>query len=70
LLDHIERATGLPWQVAIARQRTFSEYVLYGIYLRSVVGYAASRHAPSTVALVKEPWDYDLSVSCELKRIF
>jgi Family of unknown function (DUF6492) len=70
LLDHVERAAGLPWQVAIARQRTFSEYILYGIYLRSVVGYAASRHAPSTVALVREPWDYDLSAAGELKRFF
>lgn len=70
LLDHIERATNLPWQVAIARQKTFSEYILYGIYIRQVLGYPASLHAPSTVPLVKEPWDYDLETSEGLRQFF
>ena len=67
---HIERATGLPWQIAIARQRTFSEYILYGCYIRDVVGYGASHHAPSTRALVKQPWDHDLSTQAGLKAYF
>jgi hypothetical protein len=67
---HIERATGLPWQIAIARQRTFSEYVLYGIYVRQVIGYAESCHAASTRALVKQPWDYDLSTGAGLQTYF
>ncbi len=66
----IERTTGLPWQIAIARQRTFSEYILYGIYIRQVLGYDASHHAPSTRALVKQPWDYDLSSQAGLKAYF
>jgi Family of unknown function (DUF6492) len=70
LQSHIERATGLPWQIAIARQRTFSEYVLYGCYLRDIVGYRASHHAPSTRALVKQPWDHDLSTQAGLKTYF
>jgi Family of unknown function (DUF6492) len=70
LLDHIERTTGLPWQVAIAQQRTFSEYILYGIYLRHVLGYDASLHAPSTRAIVKLPWDHDLSTPTGIKAFF
>ena len=70
LLNHVEHSTRLPWQVAIARQRTFSEYILYGIYVRTVLGYAASRHAPSTKALVKEPWDYNLIHPNEQQRFF
>ncbi len=70
LHNHIERATGLPWQIAIARQRTFSEYILYGCYLRDVVGYGASHHAPSSRALVKQPWDHDLSTQAGLKTYF
>jgi Family of unknown function (DUF6492) len=70
LHTHIERATGLPWQIAIARQRTFSEYILYGCYIRDVVGYDASHHAPSTRALVKQPWDHDLSTQVGMKAYF
>ncbi len=64
---HIEQATGLPWQIAVARQRTFSEYILYGIFVRQVLGYPASHHAPSTRALVKQPWDHDLTTNAGLK---
>ncbi len=67
---HIETATGLPWQIAIARQRTFSEYILYGIFVREVLGYDASQHAPSTRSLVKQPWDHDLSTQSGLKAYF
>jgi Family of unknown function (DUF6492) len=70
LQAHVERITGVPWQIAIARQRTFSEYILYGIYVRAVVGYAKSHHAPSTRALVKQPWDYDLSTQAGLQIYF
>ena len=70
LLDRIEHTTAMPWQVAIARQRTFSEYILYGVYIREVLGYPASRHAPSTRALVKQPWDYQLSMPTEMERFF
>ncbi len=70
LHDHIEAATGLPWQIAIARNRTFSEYILYGVFLREVVGYENSHHAPSTRSLVKQPWDHDLSTQAGLKAYF
>ncbi len=64
---HVEKVTGLPWQIAIARQRTFSEYILYGIFVREVLGYEASDHAPSTRALVKQPWEHDLTTTDALK---
>lgn len=64
---HVEKTTGLPWQIAIARQRTFSEYILYGIFVRRVLGYDASHHSPSTRALVKQPWDHDLTTAEGLK---
>jgi Family of unknown function (DUF6492) len=67
---HIEAATGLPWQIAIARHRTFSEYVLYGVFLRDVIGYDNSFHAPSTRSLVKQPWDHDLSTQAGMKSYF
>ena len=60
LQAQIEAVTGLPWQVAIGRKPTFSEYILYGVYIRQVVGYTASRHAPTARPLIKQPWDYDM----------
>ena len=70
LQAHIEKSTGLPWQIAIARQRTFSEYILYGVFLRQLTGYANSHHAPSTRSLVKQPWDHDLSTQAGLEIYF
>jgi Family of unknown function (DUF6492) len=60
LQAHIERTTGLPWQIAIGRKPTFSEYITYGVYLRQVLGYAASHHAPTVRPLIKQPWTYDM----------
>jgi Family of unknown function (DUF6492) len=70
LQAHIETATGLPWQVAIGRKPTFSEYILYGVYIRAVVGYAASRHAPTARPLIKQPWAYDLRSDAGRKAYF
>jgi len=61
LQARIEASTGLPWQVAIARKTTFSEYITYGVYLREVLGYEGSRHRPTDRALVKQPWTFDLT---------
>jgi hypothetical protein len=68
LLQRVEMATRLPWQVAIGRCRTFSEYILYGVYVREVLGYEESQHAPTTLALVRQPWHHDLSTSDGLRR--
>jgi hypothetical protein len=68
LQQHVENITNKPWQIAIGQQRTFSEYILYGVFVREVLGYEHSRHAPSTLALVRQPWDHDLSTSDGLRR--
>jgi hypothetical protein len=60
LQAHVEAVTGMPWQVAIGRNATFSEYILYGVYIRQVLGYPASHHQPTARPLIKQPWDYDL----------
>ena len=70
LIERIEATTGLPWQVAIARLRTFSEYITYGVYIREVIGYDISLHAPSQRPLVKQPWDYTLTEAHEMARFF
>lgn len=54
--EHISRVHGLPWQIVLARCPTFSEYMLYGTFVREVLGYDASPHAPSDRPLVKANW--------------
>jgi Family of unknown function (DUF6492) len=54
--QRIESTTGLSWQVALARTLNFSEYMLYGTFVREVLGYSRVDHAPSTVPLVKGAW--------------
>jgi hypothetical protein len=54
--QRIEKSTGTHWQLALARTATFSEYMLYGIFVRELLGYGATNHAPSDVPLVKGLW--------------
>lgn len=61
MLARIEASHGLPWQIAVGRKRTFSEYVLYGTFVRCVLGYEQSGHIPSVRPLVRQPWDRDFS---------
>jgi len=57
----IESSTGMNWQVALARTLSFSEYMIYGVFVREVLGYDAVDHAPSTVPLVKGLWGAGLT---------
>jgi hypothetical protein len=54
--QRIEATTGLSWQIALARTINFSEYMIYGTFVREVLGYSLVDHAPSTVPLVKGAW--------------
>lgn len=67
LQAHLERENGVPWQVAIGRQITFSEYILYGVFVREVLGYPASDHVASRRPLVRQPWQHDLGHEAGLR---
>lgn len=56
----IEHVTGVDWRAALMRRHTFSEYVLYGAFVRGVLGYPAAGHHPSDAPLVKASWGRDL----------
>jgi hypothetical protein len=68
--ERIEHGTGLNWQVALARTLSFSEYMIYGVFVREILGYDAVDHAPSTVPLVKPSWGLSLSSHSELAAFF
>jgi hypothetical protein len=68
--QRIEFSTGMNWQVALARTLSFSEYMIYGVFVREVLGYNAVDHAPSTVPLVKPSWGIALTTDSALDAFF
>lgn len=63
MLHHVEKTQNKPWQIVLARQLTFSEYTLYGAYIRGRLGYENSMHVPSSLPLVRQPWSHDFGSS-------
>lgn len=68
--ERIETCNGMHWQVALARTTSFSEYMLYGTYVREILEYRGSDHAPSAVPLVKASWGTPLIGEDVLRRFF
>jgi hypothetical protein len=66
----IEWSTGINWQVALARSISFSEYMIYGTFVREALGYEETDHAPSAVPLVKPSWDIPLTSDSEIEAFF
>ena len=66
----IESCIGINWQIALARTSTFSEYMIYGIFVREVLGYDQVDHAPSSVPLVKHSWGVNLSTASAIDAFF
>jgi Family of unknown function (DUF6492) len=66
----IEENTAMNWQVALARISNFSEYMIYGTFVREVIGYDAVDHAPSTSSLVKPSWGKTLKKDSEIDAFF
>lgn len=51
------------WDAVLVRERALSEYILYGIFVEHVRGFAAAGHEPSSRSLVHAGWHYDLTTS-------
>ncbi|WP_120716549.1 DUF6492 family protein [Tsuneonella amylolytica] len=70
LTDRIAATTGLPWQIALGRRRTFSEYMLYGIWVRCGAGFLESGHFADPRPLVHTNWDRTLASDDDFERFF
>ena len=68
--QRIETNTGMHWQIALARTLNFSEYMIYGIFVREVMGYEEVDHAPSAVPLVKPSWGTALKTDLAIDAFF
>lgn len=56
MMERIEAATGRPWLEAIAANRQFSEYMLYGYYVERVLGLTEAGHWADPTELCKVYW--------------
>lgn len=70
MLEVIQQRAGRDWRRVLLRLPTLSEYVLYGVYVRALIGYPESKQRPSTVPLVKGSWGEDLSDTRAIERFF
>jgi Family of unknown function (DUF6492) len=68
--ERIESVQKMPWQRALAKARTVSEYILYGVFVRECIGYDRAGQAPSQVPLVKTSWDSDITDPVGLRLFF
>lgn len=57
LQSRIEHCSGHPWQEAVLRRWHLSEYVLYGVFVRHVLGLDAARHYPDDSPWCHEWWE-------------
>jgi hypothetical protein len=63
---HIEAHSGTDWITALGRQRTFSEAVVYGMFVDKVLGQSA-RHFPDAFELCKTIWFGESTNSAEIR---
>jgi len=66
----IEMSTGIDWRLALARTPSFSEYMLYGVFVTEVLGYDSVDHAPSSVPFVKPSWSLRLQTDSDIETFF
>jgi hypothetical protein len=63
----IEQRNGRDWVSAVASQRQFSEYMIYGYFVEHVLGLEAARHAPDALELCKVYWGGDAAGLASLR---
>jgi len=54
---HIEEKAGMAWQRVLAGKLYFSEYILYGMYCETVLGFEAAEHWPDSTLRTHTHWE-------------
>ena len=70
MIDRMQHVAGTDWRAALLRLPTFSEYILYGVHTRAILGYERARQHPSKLPLVKPSWGLDLNDPVVFDRFF
>lgn len=58
---HLEERSGRPWLKAVAARQTFSEYMIYGLFVEQVLGFEAAGHVPLDTPVLHLSWGHDLT---------
>jgi hypothetical protein len=66
LQSRLTELAGKSWDKTIAREKAFSEYILYGIFAEHVLGLHHSGHLPTSQDLVHAGWHYPLNTPAGL----
>ena len=66
----IEQGSGRSWQETLARLPTLSEYNLYGIFVREVIGLENAGVYPFNEPLMHTSWHHDLSNPAGVRAFF
>jgi len=67
LQARITKVHGAPWQNVLAGTRTFSEYILYGVFADHVPG-PEGEHFPDMDDWTHASWHYEIPGGCDLER--
>ncbi len=59
LIAHIEAVSGRHWIASVAADRCFSEYMIYGRFIETVLGVEASGHVFDEADLARSFWSHD-----------
>lgn len=66
----IEAKHGMPWQSVIAREKSFSEYMMYGTYVRQQSTLSDMRHFGDQRVLVQNSWGHATQSQGDLEKLF
>lgn len=70
LTDRVEEQAGIPWQIALGRKRSFSEYMMYGTFVRYGPGLEECGHFSDARKLVETSWHRDTTTREGLTELF
>lgn len=70
LTDAIEAEFRRPWQITVARQRSFSEYMTYGAFARRRLGLENAAHFSDGRKLVQTSWHQPIGTAAGLEALF
>ncbi|MGB7407539.1 MAG: DUF6492 family protein [Pontixanthobacter sp.] len=70
LTEKLESLWDQPWQVTLGQRHNFSEYMLYGNYVRKRRGFENAGHVADLRPLIQTSWHKDTSSQMGLKSLF
>lgn len=68
LHEHLAGRSGRQWIEAVAARKTFSEYMIYGLFVEQVMGFDEAGHVPMDSPVLHLSWGHDLTQPAGVDR--